>query len=332
MLERVAYGTLSIAILLGLFLLDAVIASHAEDLTGPVGELLRRGSVIPIAILVVILLGAVELSHLLRVKGARPFTLFGYIVIAVLVLTPWLSAAGWLGSGAVQVEGIYWQAVWLMTACGGVGLAVIIRRDPAGFLRDAGTTLLVIVYLGFLGSFGLQLRCGRDMPEQTGVWLLLMVILITKASDIGAYFAGSLFGRHKLVPTISPAKTIEGAIGGLLASAAVAVLIMSTDPSVIPPTSRLGSLLEPLGLRMTFQLLTDSETALSTFRAAVFGFIVSLSGQLGDIVESSFKRDACVKDSGKLIPRFGGILDLIDSPMLAVPVAWFLMTAVWRIV
>jgi phosphatidate cytidylyltransferase len=285
MLERVAYGTLSIAILLGLFLLDAVIASHAEDLTGPVGELLRRGSVIPIAILVVILLGAVELSHLLRMKGARPFTLFGYIVIAVLVLTPWLSAAGWLGSGAVQVEGIYWQAVWLMTACGGVGLAVIIRRDPAGFLRDAGTTLLVIVYLGFLGSFGLQLRCGRDMPEQTGVWLLLMVILITKASDIGAYFAGSLFGRHKLVPTISPAKTIEGAIGGLL-----------------------------------------------TFRAAVFGFIVSLSGQLGDIVESSFKRDACVKDSGKLIPRFGGILDLIDSPMLAVPVAWFLMTAVWRIV
>jgi phosphatidate cytidylyltransferase len=327
MLERVAYGTLAIAILVGVFILDAVIAAHAEDISGPVGELLRRGSVIPVAVVVVLLGGAVELHQLLRMKGTRPFTRFGYTVVAAILLTPWLSAAGWLGLGAVHVEGIYWLVVWLLAACVGLALAVIIRGDPAGTLRDAGTTLLGIIYLGFLGSFALQLRCGRDMPEQTGVWLLLMVILIAKVSDIGAYFVGSLMGRHKLVSRLSPGKTVEGALGGLLASAVVAVLIMSVGPAVVRSTSPPGS-----RLQLTFHLLSDSQTALSIVHAATFGLIVSLSGQLGDIIESSFKRDASVKDSGRLMPGFGGILDLTDSPILAVPVGWFLLTAVWRIV
>ena len=332
MVQRVAYGTLAIAVLLGLFLLDVIIAGHAEGLAGPFGELFARGSVIPLTVLVMILLGAVELTRLLRLKGARPYALFAYFVIGALLLTPWLSAAGWMGSRAAQVEGIYWQVVWLMAAGIGVGLAGVIRRDPAGSLRDAGTTLLVIIYLGFLGSFALQLRCGRDIPEQTGLWFLLMVILVAKASDIGAYFAGSIFGRHKLFPTISPAKTVEGALGGLLASAVVAVLILVGGSSAFRSSSPFGMIMEPLGLRLTFALLTDSGTALPLFHVAVFGIIVSLSGQIGDFVESGFKRDACVKDSGRIMPRFGGILDLIDSPVFAVPVAWLMMTAVWRIV
>jgi phosphatidate cytidylyltransferase len=65
--------------------------------------------------------------------------------------------------------------------------------------------------------------------------------------------------------------------------------------------------------------------------AAIFGVLLSLVGQLGDLVESSFKRDACVKDSGKILPRFGGILDLVDSPVLAMPAGWFYLTTVWGI-
>jgi phosphatidate cytidylyltransferase len=83
-------------------------------------------------------------------------------------------------------------------------------------------TLLMVFYVGFLGSFGLQLRCGRDIPGQEGAWLLLITLLVTKASDIGAYFVGTTMGRHKLIPGISPAKSIEGAVGGLMASALVA--------------------------------------------------------------------------------------------------------------
>ena len=221
--ERVLYGTLAIAVLLMFFLLDVSIAKKSVGLEGVLGCLLQRGSVLPLLLLVVVLRGAAELNHLLRAKAARPHALFAYLMIAVLLLTPWLSAAGWLGSGPAEVEGLYWQVVWLMVAGIGTGILAVVRRSPEGTFRDVGATFIMIFYLGFLSSFALQLRCGRDIPGQEGAWLLLIVILVAKASDIGAYFVGSAFGRHKFFPSISPAKSVEGAIGGLLAGALVAV-------------------------------------------------------------------------------------------------------------
>ena len=192
--------------------------------------------------------------------------------------------------------------------------------------------MLLIVYLGFFGSFGLQLRCGRDAPDQAGLWLLLLVLLVTKASDIGGYFVGSTLGRHKLVPSISPGKSIEGTIGGIVASAAAAaLLVMAATPASLSLTQGAAGP-DPLGLRSATLLLADLPRGSPLVRAAILGGCLSIAGLLGDLVESSFKRDACVKDSGKVIPRFGGILDLVDSPLFAVPVGWFLLTSVWNMV
>ena len=338
MFQRIAYGALAIAVTVALVLLDVVVAEWSTDLEGPFGDLLRRGSVIPIVVTVLILLGAVELNRLLRIKTARPHRRFAYFMTAVLVLTPWLSAAGWLGHGAAEVEGLHWPLVWIFTTFIGIGILTVVRGDTEGAIRDSAATLLIIIYLGFLGSFAVQLRCGRDIPSEDGAWLLLIAILVTRASDIGAYFAGSALGRHKLAPRISSGKTVEGAVGGLLTSAAVAALIVAVGSwaggrlvTVKTGTFRadLYGLIDDL--TRSFAIQQDPDGMSPLLRAIFFGLAMSATGQFGDLIESSFKRDAHVKDSGELIPRFGGILDLIDSPVVALPIAWFLLTAVWNV-
>ncbi len=314
MQQRIAYGASALMALVLLFLLDVYVAEQSEQWDGPVGELLRRGSLLPLVLVALLLRGAVELNRLIRSTGARPHTRFAYLMITLLVLTPWFSAGGWLGSSPADVEGLYWQLVWLMVAVIGAGALAVLRRDPSGAIRDIGATLTMVFYLGFLGSFSVQLRSGRDVPGQEGAWLLLIVIVVAKCSDIGAYFVGRLAGRHKLIPTISPGKTIEGVIGGLLASAAVAMVIAQQEMSLLFSSNQTPDALSPL------------------LRAGLFGIAVSIAGQLGDLIESCVKRDAGNKDSGAVIPQFGGILDLIDSPVVAVPVGWFLLTSVWGII
>jgi len=206
--------------------------------------------------------------------------------------------------------------VWLAVAVVGTGVWAVVRRDPQNSLRDSAATMLLILYLGFAVSFALHIRCGRGSVGPAGAWLLLMTILVTKASDIGAYFVGTFIGRHKLIPGISPGKSVEGAVGGLIASALVALLFASLCTDVIHSLS-----------------IRNHPTAISPIvRALLFGLALSAAGQIGDLVESCFKRDSGVKDSSNLIPRYGGILDMIDSPVFAMPVAWFLLTTVWNVV
>lgn len=325
-----SYGTAAILAILTLVLLDVLIAQWAERTDGALCELLERGSILPITFLVIVVLGAMELATMLRAGGAAPNVKFALTMITLLMLAPWLSAAGWLGNGPAQVEGLYWQIVLLVVAVVGNGILLVRGRSPDGSLQNFGATLLMVFYLGFLGSFAVQLRCGRDIPNQDGAWLLLVAILVTKCGDIGAYFAGVTFGRRKLAPAISPGKTVEGAVGGLLGSASAAVMFVSAsrianwvglnDPSFGP----LYSLIEDMSLALGMS--DNTNFGMTILLAVGIGTVLSVAGQLGDLVESCFKRDAGTKDSGKLIPRFGGILDLIDSPMLAVPVAWLLLT------
>jgi len=236
------------------------------------------------------------------------------------------------------LEGLYWQLALMIVAVAGVGLMSVFRQRPDGALRDGSATLLIIGYVGLLGSFGLQIRCGRDIPHGTGVWLLLLVVLITKASDIGAYLVGSQFGRHKLIPSISPAKSVEGMLGGLLASAGVSILLVTSlvtfcAPALGDPTGPAANLsFRGLpGLKEAAIALSVDSPQKTAIYALFFGLSLSFAGQLGDLVESSFKRDASIKDSGKIIPRYGGILDLVDSPLFAMPVGWVFLTAVWNI-
>lgn len=181
-----------------------------------------------------------------------------------------------------------------------------------------------------MGSFTLLLRSGQDLPTEKSAWLLLMVVMVTKVSDIGAYFVGSTLGKHKLVPKISPGKTVEGAIGGIFASALLSIIVAKTSTlfHATVLNSHSGALADQV---LHAGMMTDSIFS-PVIRAGIFGVAISITGQIGDLFESCFKRDAGSKDSGNVIPRYGGILDLLDSPLLAVPVAWFLLVVVWKII
>ncbi|MCH8149839.1 MAG: phosphatidate cytidylyltransferase, partial [Planctomycetes bacterium] len=203
MVERILYGTLSIVVLVSIFMLDALIAAHAGEVPGPIGQLLQHGSVVPLTFLVIFVVGAVELNHLYRLRSARPYLAFSCVMVGLFLISPWLSPAGLLGSAGPKVEGLYWQMIWMIVSVAGVGTIPIIRRNPDGALRDGAATLMIICYLGFLGSFGVQIRCSHDMPHLSGTWVLCLVVLVTKASDVGGYLVGSTLGRHKLMPAVS---------------------------------------------------------------------------------------------------------------------------------
>ena len=145
-----------------------------------------------------------------------------------------------------------------------------------------------IVYIPFLLSFLVSIRRGPD--GMTWIFLLLAVIF---AGDVSAYYVGSYFGRHKLNPAISPGKTIEGAIGGLVGN----LLVGSTAKFFFLP-------------------------ALSWGPAVLFFLAVGLAGQVGDLFESEFKRSSKIKDSGGILPGHGGFLDRIDALLFASPVAY----------
>jgi phosphatidate cytidylyltransferase len=140
-----------------------------------------------------------------------------------------------------------------------------------------------------------------------GGLLLLLPILLTWASDIGAYAVGRTLGKHKLIPSVSPGKTVEGAMGALVTSVLVAWLYVRF---ILSPATQLG--FTPWGV-------------------VLFGLIVSVAAQIGDLAESLLKREAGVKDSSRIIPGHGGVLDRFDSLLFVLPVAYVLlsMLLVW---
>ena len=140
------------------------------------------------------------------------------------------------------------------------------------------------------------------MP-QTGAFLLVYCLCVVVLCDTGAYFAGRAYGKNKLAPRVSPGKTIEGAIGGVLAGT-------------------LGGLAMKGFFDLVWPTLSQS---LDFVTAAIFGVIVSILGIVGDLIESLLKRDAQVKDAGSLLPGMGGILDRVDAPILGIPATYYLM-------
>ncbi len=331
LIQRVSYGALALTLLIALFAVDAEVGKRLSGIDGMLAALFQRGSVVPLLTSLVFLQGARELNHFYVLRGVKPYAGYAYVMVVAVFFTPWLSAAGWLGDGVAQLEGAQTMLVVMLIAIGGAWATAVLKRDTTDCLRNSSATLQIIFYLGFLSSFGLQIRCGRDIPVEAGAWLMLYILLITKASDIGAFFAGSILGRHKLWPGVSPGKTIEGTIGGILASAGVATwLLYGATILVQRQLADPGQTFQvDTGIRSMARFLSQTTHLSPMLAAGLLGVVLSIAGQMGDLVESCFKRDACVKDSGQLIPRFGGILDLLDSPLVAMPVAWIVLTVVW---
>lgn len=146
-----------------------------------------------------------------------------------------------------------------------------------------------LIYIPLMLAFAVLVRNGSD-----GMRWLFFILAIVFAGDIGALYAGTYLGRHKLCPSVSPGKTIEGSLGGLLGNVAVGALIKL----------------------IFFPRLLWGESIL-------FFMVLGIVGQIGDLYESEFKRAAGVKDSGVILPGHGGILDRIDALLFALPVAYF---------
>ena len=164
-------------------------------------------------------------------------------------------------------------------------------------------------YAGGLMAMLVQLRLLGGPPwgddGRWGMLALVTTIAVVKANDTGAYTAGRLFGMHKMTPMLSPGKTWEGAAGGLVGSLIAALLC-------------LGPLAGQLGC------VSDRAWTPWLLGCTVFAIVVGIAGMLGDLSISLLKRDAQVKDSSTWMPGFGGVLDLLDSILLAAPVSYFL--------
>jgi len=226
------------------------------------------------------------------------------LVLAALMLSEFVQLT--LGKGELYVKSIAFVA-GAFVALGTLGLlpssvvalatplgvvlvliALLLRPDPiAQAVTRAGTVLLGAAYAGGLITY---LALLRALPFGLGAALSLMALFCTWGADTGAYFAGRALGRHKLYPKVSPGKTVEGALGGLLAAVAMAFLIRAA-----------------LHLELA-----------STHLVAI-GVLVAVLGTLGDLAESMLKRAVGAKDSSHLIPGHGGVLDRFDAVMFVAP-------------
>jgi phosphatidate cytidylyltransferase len=267
------------------------VAVAAAGIPLAVGAVYLGGWALGLLLAGVAALAARELYSMAELKGARPLVWPGEAGAAGFVLVALL-----FGDSSPQPAGVgvYAAAFTLLVAA-----AAIWTRGVEGQpLLSTAVTVFGAVYTGGLLSYGVLLR---HLPAVTGplhgTVLLFAPVLLTWSSDTFAYFVGRAFGRHKLIPKVSPGKTVEGAVGAVVGTIVVAVAY--------------AQLLQQFpGLSMGVPM------------AALFGLVISVAAQVGDLAESLLKRDAGVKDSGRLLPGHGGALDRFDSLLFTLPIAY----------
>ena len=293
--QRILFGFVMIAAVIGLVWLDDWLPSaHGA----PVGIIVCTLLVPPL-----VWIGSGELHRLLKSTGADPLWVWPALCAVLLAETPFLVRNGWMPGGAAdQTSDLQMTLVLLVGFVIGTFVAVGARGRTEGAIRTIGASLFAALYIGLLLSFAVRIRI---WPPVGGAWLLLYFIGTVKMSDIGAYFTGRFLGRHKLIEWLSPRKTIEGAVGGIALSTIVAVVVPVLIRQYGP--ERYHDVFPALGWSIAF------------------GVAMAVLGIVGDLFESLIKRDAGAKDSAALVPAFGGVLDILDSPLLAAPVGFWML-------
>lgn len=254
---------------------------------------------LPVAFLLAAI-GARELVALLAAAGrpvAEPL-----VVASTLGIV--MAAAAGSGAAAAAPAPLGWVAAACMATIAACFVEGIARYRPgAGVLARAAAGAIAAVGLGLPLAFlvGLRLldrRAGDGTAEPLGLLPLVSLVAVVKAGDVAAYVVGSLVGRHRMAPLLSPGKTWEGAAASLAAAVGVAWIVL--ERLAWPTAAR------PWGGWLAY------------------GLLVGGAGMLGDLAESLVKRDLGAKDSGKSLGGLGGVLDLVDALLLAAPVAWLL--------
>ena len=225
--------------------------------------------------------GQYEFFRMVGNKGIFVYKYFGIVAGSLIPVVIFL------GAGLPELKNL--EPILIVAASLFVLTMQFMRKDNArDHLASMALTMFSLLYIGWFFSFFMKIKM---LPN--GSDLVAFLVIVTKSTDIGAYVIGSMIGRTELIPRISPKKTKEGTIGGILFSLFVALAV--------------GRFI----------------TGFSTIHLLVLGGLLAVLGQVGDLAESLIKRDCGVKDSGAYLLGRGGVLDLIDSLLFTAPVFYF---------
>ena len=274
---RLFFGTLMTVFFTAVVIFDGWIdgsltASAADDRA-------VQGTILCILIAVLIIPAQLELSKLAAAKNLKIFT-------PISIIASILFATSWYWPQLIEVPPRVYFFPLSTSSLLGLLLYQYFRYGTSGVIANCGANYFSIIYLGLLSAFVLAVRI------DFGLWPLLMFVFVVKSADIGAYTIGSLLGKHKFSPKISPGKTWEGMAGAVAVAVIVAIFFAISCGIMV------------------------------WWLALIFGFCFAFIGQFGDLAESMIKRDAEQKDAANKVPGFGGILDIVDSPLIAAPFAY----------
>jgi phosphatidate cytidylyltransferase len=237
--------------------------------------------------------GLAEFYGLAAKRGLACFERWGIFGGVLLTVGTFLNLTGLLGTSGSPARVNDFETSFLILFVLGLCVRQFLSVSNTAGILAISTTLFGLMYVPWLLNFIQKINF---FPGVEGHYYLLYFVLITKLSDTGAYATGSLIGRHKMIPRISPGKTWEGFVGAIVVSTLASLVFVHF-----------------LGARMA---------GMNWKHAIILGVILSSTAVVGDLIESLFKREAGVKDSGKVFPGVGGILDLLDSLLFNAPIMY----------
>ena len=257
------------------------------------GSSLVSDGVFLLIIVFLALAGLAEFYGLAEKRGLACFKWCGLIGGALLMVGTFLELIGKIGTQGSPARVNDFETGFIILFVLGLSVRQLVSKSNTAGITAIATTLLGLMYVPWLLNFIQKINF---FPNVEGKYFLLYFILVTKFSDMGAYSVGSLIGRHKMIPRISPGKTWEGFAGAIVVSTAASLVFV--------------------------HFFGGKMTGMNLLHAAILGIVLSVTAVIGDLIESLFKREAGVKDSGGLFPGIGGILDLLDSLLFNAPIMY----------
>ena len=247
-------------------------------------------------LVIMVALAAFGLEEFYDLAGKRALSCFrgwGVFGGVMLIVGTFLHLTGNLGIADTPARVNDFETIFIIVFVLGLCIRQFLARSNTAGILAISTTLFGLMYVPWLLNFIQKINF---FPNVDGAYYVLYFILVTKFSDCGAYAVGSMIGKHKMIPRISPAKTWEGFGGAIAVSCAASVLFA--------------------------WLAGDKLVGMDWVHAIILGIILGAAAVLGDLIESLFKREAGVKDSGHYFPGIGGILDLLDSLLFNAPLMY----------
>lgn len=248
-----------------------------------------------VVMLILVATGLLEFYNMARAKGLPCYRGLGVWSGCLLFFGTWLHSSGWLGIHGTPARVNDFESMFLIAFVLGLCIRQFVEKENTRGIVTMAVTLFGIMYVAWLLNFVQKIYFFQDQRVE-GTYYIVYFIIVTKFSDMGAYLVGSMIGKHKMIPRISPGKTWEG-FGG--------AIVISTGASLL-----------------FAHLFRDHLVGMSMMHAVVLGVMLSLAAVIGDLIESLMKREAGVKDSGSYFPGIGGILDLLDSLLFNAPLMY----------